>query len=218
VITTVPTVAGRRPWLIRQQLPYLQRAVRWRPVLAASAAALLLAQADAPAAFVLAAVASGLAFVLDDPAAAILDATPASRPRRRALRLALTVPLAALLWVAVVQPLWSSHSAEPAGGPARLALAALVAVVLAAAAVGGGVAGGPAAWAVVIAGTILPAPWGLSVAPGQSRNWIILLALAGAVLLILSRDPAAFRLGPRRRTTVMAGALRRGPTPRNRSA
>lgn len=205
MITTVPVTAGRKLWLVRQQLPYLQRAVRWRPILGASAAALVLAQADAPAAFVLASVAAGLAFVLDDPAAFILDATPASRPRRRALRLALTVPLAVVLWLAVVQPLWSLRPAAPAAGPAHLALAALVAVVLAAAAVGGGIAGAPAALAVVVAGAIVPAPWGLAVAPGESRNWFVLLALATAVLLGLSRDPAATTFDPRRRVRCAVG-------------
>jgi hypothetical protein len=191
-VTTLAAVdVARRPGLVRQQLPYLQRAVRWRPIVGAAAVASLMAQADAPPAFVLAVVASGLAFVLDDPAAAILDATPASRPRRRSLRLALTAPVAAALWLAVVQPLWSLRPGAPAAGPAHLALLALVAVVLAAAATGGGVAGAPMALAVAVAGTALPAPWSLSVAAGQSRNWIILLAVAAAVLLILSRDPAA---------------------------
>jgi hypothetical protein len=198
VIATAPVTAGHRPSLVRQQLPYLQRAVRWRPLLGAAAAALLLARADAPSSFVLAILASGVAFVLDDPAAAILDATPASRPRRRALRLVLTLPLGLVLWLAVVQPLWSLRPAAPAAAPADLALIALVAVVLAAAAAGGGVAGAPVALAVAVAGAALPAPWGLAVAPGLTRNWIILLALATAVLLGLSRDPAATSLGPRR--------------------
>jgi len=76
-------------------------------------------------------------------------------------------------------------------GPANLALAALVAVVLAAAAIGGGVAGAPAVLAVALAGFSLPAPWTLPVAPGQSRNWTIVLTLAVGCLAMASRDPGA---------------------------
>jgi len=196
VTTTSPSVAGRRPWLVRQQLPYLQRGVRWRPIVGATGLASLMAQADFPPVLVLAIVAGGLALVLDDPAAAILDATPAARPRRRWLRLGLTVPVTAVLWLAVVQPLWSLRTAAPPVGPANLALAALVAVVLAGAAIGGGAAGAPAALAVALAGFTLPAPLTLPVAPGQSRNWTIVLTLAVGCLVIASRDPGT---RPRRR-------------------
>jgi hypothetical protein len=183
-------VAGGRPSTFRAQLPYLGRTVPWRPIVVGAAAAVPLALADAPPAVVIAMAAAGLSYVLDDPAAAILDATPASRPRRRALRLGLTLPVAVVLWLAVVLPLWSLRPGAPGWGPAHLALASLVAVVLAGSAVRGGVVGAPLALAVAIAGTALPAPWALSVAVGQSRNWLIVLALAAAVLAVLSRDPA----------------------------
>jgi hypothetical protein len=172
------------------QLPYLGRVVRWQPILVAAAAASVLALTATPPAFVIAMAAAGLSSVLDDPAAAIVDATPASRPRRRALRLGLTLPVAAVLWLAVVLPLWSLRPGVPPVGPAHLAFATLVAVVLAASAVGGGVAGAPVALALAVAGTAVPSPWTLAVVTGQSRNWLIVLALAGAGLVVLSRDPA----------------------------
>jgi hypothetical protein len=182
---------------VAAQVPYLARAVRWPPIVVGAAAAVALALSDAAAPFVIAVAAAGLAYVLDDPAAAILDATPASRPRRRVLRLSLTLPLAAVLWLAVVLPLWSTQPGAPGAGPAHLALATLAAVVLAGSAVGGAVAGGPLALGLAVAGTALPAPWTLPVAAGQSRNWLVVLALATAVLVVVSRDPA-FRARRRR--------------------
>jgi hypothetical protein len=182
--------AGRRPWTVPAQFSYLRRAVRWPPIVVAAVAAVPLALGDAPPAIVIAMAAAGLSYVLDDPAAAILDATPASRPRRLVLRLGLTLPLAVVLWLAVVLPLWSLRPGVPPTGPADLALATLVAVVLAGSAIGGGVAGGPLALALAVAGTTFPAPWTMPVAAGQSRNWLIVLVLATAGLVIVSRDPA----------------------------
>ncbi len=182
---------------VREQLPYLCRAVRWQPILGAGVAAATAALADLSPVLVVAVVASGASYLLDDPAAVLLDATPAGRPHRRALRLGLALPVAAVVWLAVVQPLWALRPGAPAAGAAHLALAALVAVVLAGSAFGGGIAGAPLAVGVAVAGAVLPAPWNLVVAPGQSRNWIIILALAAAVLVVLSRDPAA-RWGDRR--------------------
>lgn len=183
----------RPPGLVRQQLPYLCQAVRWRPIVGSGAAGAVLAVADLQPALVIATVALGLSHVFDDPAAEILNATPASRLRRRVLRLGLSLPFAAVLWLGVVQPIWSLRPAAPAAGAADLALAALVAVVLAGAAAGGSVAGASLALAVAVTGTRLTPSWELAVASGQSRNWAILLALATGVLVVLSRDPAARR-------------------------
>ena len=183
-------LTGRRPWLAGQQLPYLGRAVRWQPVLGLGAVAAILTPTDVGPAFKLAVMASGLSYVLDDPAESILDATPASRPRRRFMRLGLTLPLFTVMWLGLVQPLWSFGPATPAAGPAALALAALAAVVLAGAAAGGGAAGAPLALALVLAGRILPAPWTLHVGPGEPRTWSIILVSAVTTLIVLSRDPA----------------------------
>lgn len=193
-MSTAPLVLPGRPrGLVRQQLPYLCRALLWRPIVGFGAAGALLAVADLPSALVIASVASGLSCVLDDPAAAILDATPASRPRRLALRLGLALPFVVVLWLGAVQPVWSFRPAAPAVGAAALALAALVAVVLAGAAAGGSVAGATLALTVAVAGASLPPPWEMPVVPGQSRNWMIVLALAMGGLVILSRDPAVRR-------------------------
>ncbi len=188
-----------RPWpLLREQLPYLCRAVRWRPIIGAAAIASFLTRTDVAPVLVVAVVAVGLSYVLDDPAAVILDATPTGRVRRRIPRMGLTVSLTAALWLVVVQPLWSLRSSSPAGVPADLAVATLAAVVLAAAVVGGGVAAAPVGLAVGLVGGQLPDPWSLVLEPGQSRNWVILLAVSAALVIRCSRDPAARRqLSPR---------------------
>jgi len=192
-LTSQVAVGAGRPRLLRLQLPYLRRAVRWHPIIGAAAVAGLLTRTDTPPVLVVAVVAMGLSYVLDDPAAVILDATPAGRARRRIPCLALTLALAAALWLGVVQPLWSLRSSSPAAGPADLAVATLAAVVLAAAVVGGGVAAAPVALAVGLVGSHLPAPWSLPVAPGQSRNWVIVLAVSVVLVITGSRDPAVRR-------------------------
>ncbi|MFN2503692.1 MAG: hypothetical protein ABR540_05575 [Acidimicrobiales bacterium] len=73
----------------------------------------------------------------------------------------------------------SSPGSEPAAAdPADLAVATLAAVVLAAAVVGRGVTAAPVALAVGLVGSRLPPPWSLPVAPAQSGNWVILLAVS----------------------------------------
>ncbi len=183
-----------RGWLLlRQQLPYLSRAVRWRPIVGSAAIASLLARADVEPVLVIAVVAIGLSYVLDDPAAVILDATPTGRAGRRLPRVGLTVSLTAALWLVVVQPLWSLRSSSPAAVPADLAVATLAAVVLAVAVMRGGVAAAPVALAVGLVGSRLPAPWSLLLEPGQYRNWLILLAVSAALAIRCSRDPALHR-------------------------
>jgi hypothetical protein len=193
VSVTSWAVDGRRSWLLRQQLSYLARAVRWRPIIGAAATAGLLTRTEVPPVLVIAVAATGLSYVLDDPAAVILDATPTGRTRRTLTRLGLTLPLAAALWLGAVQPVWSLRSSAPAAGSADLAVAALAAVVLAAAAMGGGVAAAPIGLAVGLAGSYLPDPWWLPVTPGQSRNWVIVLAVSTVLVIMASRDPAGRR-------------------------
>lgn len=186
--------SDHRPWLLlREQLPYLRRAVRWRPIIGAAAIASFLATTDVAPVLVIAVAAIGLSYVLDDPAAVILDATPIGRARRRIPRLGLTVSLTAALWLMVVQPVWSLRPSSPPAVPAGLAVATLAAVVLAAAVVRGGVAAAPVALAVGLVGAHLPDPWSLVLAPGQSRNWVILLAVSTALVIMGSRDPGARR-------------------------
>lgn len=198
--------------MLREQLPYLRRAVHWRPIIGAAAIAGLLTRTDVPAVLVIAVLATGLSYVLDDPAAVILDATPTGRTRRTIARLGLTVSLAAALWLGAVHPVWSLRSSAPAAGPADLAMAALAAVVLAAAAMRGGVAAAPVGLAVGLAGSSLPDPWWLAVTPGQSRNWVIVLAVSTVLVITASRDPAVrrrWRAGvARSRKTMVTPRLR----------
>jgi hypothetical protein len=193
-LTSPSALGGGRPGLLRQQLPYLRRAVRWQPIIGAAAVAGLLTRTDTFPILVVAVVAMGLSYVLDDPAAVILDATPTGRAGRRIPCLGLTVALAAAVWLGVVQPLWSLRSSSPAAGPADLAVATLAGVVLAAAVVGGGVTAAPVVLAVGLVGSNLPAPWSLPVVPGQSRNWVIVLAVSLAMVITGSRDPAVRRI------------------------
>lgn len=196
---TSPSAAvrgGHRPWLVlREQLPYLCRAVRWRPIIGAVAIASLLTRTEVAPVLVVAVVAMGLSYVLDDPAAVILDATPTGRAERRIPRVGLTVSLTAALWLVVVQPLWSLSPSSPAAVPADLAVATLAAVVLAVAVVRGGVAAAPVALAVALVGAQLPDPWSLVLEPSQSRNWVILFAVSAALVVGASRDPAVRRQG-----------------------
>jgi hypothetical protein len=181
-----------RPWLLlREQLPYLCRVVRWRPIIGAAAIASLLTRTEVAPVLVIAVVAIGLSYVLDDPAAVILDATPTGRARRRVPRVGITVSLTAALWLVVVQPLWSLRPSSPPAVPADLAVATLAAVVLAAAVVRGGVAAAPVGLAVGLVGPHLPGPWSLVLDPGQSRNWLVLLAISATLVFMGSRDPAA---------------------------
>jgi hypothetical protein len=184
---------GRR--LLLQQLPYLSRAVRWRPIVGAAALASLLTTTGVAPVLVIAVLAVGLSYVLEDPAAVILDATPTGRARRRIPRLALTLSLAGALWLAVVQPIWSLRSSSPAEVPADVAVATLSAVVLAAAVVGGGAVAGPVGLAVALVGAHLPDPWSLVLEPSHFRNWVILFAVSAALVVGASRDPAARRQG-----------------------
>ena len=184
---------GRQPWLLRPQFPYLRQAIEWRPIVATAAGAALLTRGRLPPVLVIAVVAAGLSHVLDDPAAAILDATPSGRARRRVVRLGLTLPVVAVLWLGFVKPLWALQPAAPAGAVSGLVLATLVAVVLAGSAVRGAVAGAPLAIAVGVVAGFAPEPWTLRVTPGDTAHWTIPLVVAIVVLAVASRDPAARR-------------------------
>lgn len=198
----------RQPWLIRPQLPYLRRAVVWRPIVATAAGAALLTRTELNPTLVIAVVAAGLSQVLDDPATAILDATPSGRARRRVVRLGLTLPVAAVLWLGVVQPLWSLQPGPPMGAAADLALATLVGVVLACSAAGAGMAGAPLVIAVGVFSRFAPEPWTLRLTAGDAAHWAIVLAVSVAVLAVASRDPAA-----RRRRRARSGPLPGHPAP-----
>jgi hypothetical protein len=114
--------------LVQAAMP-TARAVRWAPgtalagLLVASAA--LARYADRPADLVLAIAAAGLAATvvagLQDPAAALLEALPASAMRRRVLRLAVVGAPALAVWWLVD----SLSTARPSGPEPLLALTAI---------------------------------------------------------------------------------------------
>jgi hypothetical protein len=172
--------------------------VSWRPILGAGALGLLIGQDSVPPTLVVAAVAAGMAFVLDDDAAVLLGSCPTSLARRRSHRLALTLPLAAVTWSGVYVG-WSWRVGSGVGAwPATLAFAAMVALVLGTAAVAsgrggvgrGGVAAAPVLLAVIVSGTVVPSRLGLFVGPRHETGWTAVLVVSLLALLVASRDPA----------------------------
>jgi hypothetical protein len=154
----------------------------------------------------------GCAFLLDDPSEPTTEGVAGSLLLRRALRVALLLPAAAVWWVAVV---WRVRAVLP-GLPLPVAAftleaAALLAVTVALAAAGsrlaperrGGVVAAPALLALASAGFLLPAQVTLYAEPGSAawdgahRRWALLLGLALAAFAAASRDPAHRRLPSR---------------------
>jgi hypothetical protein len=215
------------PWLRRQLrlVPALAvptaRVVGWGPPLAGFALSLgLLALAVRPGlelpagrlllwlrlAMVVGAL--GCAFLLDDPSEPTTEAVAGSLLLRRALRVALLLPVAAAWWAAVLGRVRAVHPGLPLPVAAlTLEAAALLAVTVALAAAGsrlaperrGGVVAAPALLALAGAAFLLPAQAALYAQPGAAwddahRRWALLLALAPAAFAAASRDPAHRRL------------------------
>ena len=207
------TRAGQARLLVRPTA----RLASWSALPAADAVALAMLQFDAPQVIELrlAAIALcvGAAFVLDDPAAQSLAASPTPLLFRRLLRIVLLVPLVGVLWAVV---LW--HAGASFTTALTLELATMLVVTLAAAALAaplapdgrGGLAAAPALLITLTAALLLlPAGWTLFVAdpadPAWETShlrWALLLGAAVAAFLAASRDPA----NPRARV----GRLRRG--------
>lgn len=155
-------------------------------------------------------LAGGTGFILDDPAAEILAASPSPLSRRRSLRLLLVVPPLTLLWGIL---LWSQGS-EGIEEVLALALlfAGLVGLSLAAAGVAGrtswlpgrgGLAAPPAILVLVFLSGAIPRQWRplpLGDVPGGWTQIYIRWATAAAVgtlaLMMSSRDPATGSLLP----------------------
>jgi hypothetical protein len=162
-----------------------------------------------------AAVAATAAYALDDPAAATLQSSPTTLLRRRAHRITLTLPALAVFWALATTTVSRSSPHLPVAAH-TLQLATLVAIALAGAStiasVGDRTRGGTfGALAVLICfGTALlpasslqlvpPNPAG----PGAVRQLTVILAIAVALQLGSSTDPA-------RRLAL--GRRRRGPRP-----
>jgi hypothetical protein len=147
-----------------------------------------------------------LATVLDDPAAETAGATPSTLLVRRALTLALALPVVAIAWAALV---WIGSDGPSRSAALTLQFAALVFVTLAVAAVlpSGSQLGGPLValtvlTALVAASASTAVSWTLMPHPGDGRwvaTWTALAATAALALLLASRDPAR---RPRRRAST----------------
>jgi hypothetical protein len=169
------------------------RAAQWKPIPGAALAAAAIAawthmDPTARQVVTLAILAGGCAFVLDDPAANVLAASPASLWRRRAMRLWLVLPLVSVLAVPVLVALASRTGAGPTGSSV-LELATWIAVVLTAAAAWGGPAAAPCQLLFAVTAFAAPRRFALYPVPAHHVRWIA-VAIAGAVALRwLSRDP-----------------------------
>jgi hypothetical protein len=194
----VTAVLNRDVW------PHLLRAVRWQliPFAAVAAASFArLGKIDPELRLVLVAtiLAIGSSFVLDDAAAATLASSPSTLGRRRALRLAIAVPVTVAAWLPLLRQLsWSTHGwVRP--WSASLELCTLTAVVLAIAAVAcgpaadrpGGAAAPPVLLALLVVAASLPARLALFPLGGHERRWALVLSIALATLCWTGRDPAS---------------------------
>ncbi|MEV0173001.1 ABC transporter [Streptomyces sp. NPDC050803] len=148
------------------------------------------------------AFALGLAFLLDDPARHTTATVPTRRPVRQALRLALTVPVAALWWTAAV--LLVPGPLRPPVGATTVEAAAVCALALAGAAFAvrrtAEPQSGPAVGAgllvtAVLAPTLVPEQWELFVAVTDPRwaaaheRWGVVLAAAAVAWGVCGTEP-----------------------------
>lgn len=199
----------------------LRAAIRWQPGVVAWAlvAALLVIKAevlaDPGSALMLVRAAGviavlGAAFVLDDEAAATLEASPSTLAWRRGLRVGAAIALVSVPWTAAVWRV-DAHGTELPIGGLTLELGTLLALALAAAAAvtrwsgatDPGVATTPVVFVVVLGAFQLPPRLALYGAPGPGwdaahARWWTLLAATALLLLWLSRDPAARSRAPSR--------------------
>jgi len=201
-----------------QRLALVARTVAWPALLAGALACVavivlapLVPGAPPPGGwpgFGAVALCAGAAFLLDDPAAATVNATPRSLVRRRLLRVALALPLLGAVWAGSV---WYATAADGAWfGPqtrATLSLqfAAMLTFTLAGSAITlrvmpdehGGWTGALAPFALVTAVLVLPQRWALLAAPSDSawhatqERWAALLAVGLLTLMWANRDPAS---------------------------
>lgn len=193
------------------------RVLNWQPLAQVMLAAIVFVTIGSRAGVPLrlsiasAAVAASSAFLLDDPAAVTLAASPTSLPLRRLQRVAIAALAVGLWWTAAVAVTTHRAGGLPLQGRA-LELSMLLAVALAVSAttstIGDRTAGGIAGAVFTIvcyAITYLPSQTWLPLpthpdTPGSTTPLLAVLACALALLARASRDPAHQR--PRRQRTT----------------
>jgi fluoroquinolone transport system permease protein len=192
----------------------LRRAIRWEPAVAGCVIAALVVvwrQGEVPAAALLR-VASlivllGLAFVLDDPAARLLDAVPTPWRYRFGLRVIVASGIAAGAFAAacgVVRPdlRGGVGVALEAATTLGIGLLAAVAALRYWGVAEPGVAAGPVIVGFVVMLNALPSSWAMfsDTGPqwaGAHLRWTAMLVVAVVLLVGASSDPARRRRGHR---------------------
>ena len=185
------------------------RTAAWVAVLPAGALGLGVLTLDGPVVLELrlaaVALAAGAAFVLDDPAAETIAASPTPLLFRRLLRAALALPVVAALWALLLL-----HADAAPAWALTLELAAMLATTLAVAALAaplvpdgrGGVAAAPALL-VLLGAAALALPDGLTLfaaGPLDARweasheRWASVLVAAVLAFVYASLDPGRARL------------------------
>ena len=196
---------------------HLASVITWKPLAATAVATTVwIALAVRPSGLLLsiaaAAVAGTVSYVLDDPAAATLQSSPATLLRRRAHRVALALPPLGVWWALATAIVSRSAEHLPLAAP-TLQYAALVSIGLAGSCIAWRISGDRArggttgALAVIICfGTGFMPARSLQLvpvdpaAPGAARQLTVLLVFAVALQLGSSIDPARRpRLGHRLR-------------------
>ena len=196
------------------------KAMPWRPVIWAAVLAIVYVWKEAPGAYIdyrvlvlrVAAllVCMGAAFVLDDATEDTISHLPSPLLLRRALRVALLLPLVAATWFLLVY--LAGDVAPRDGGPMpvgdiTLEAATLLATALAAACIGarvtsdrlGGVAAAPILLAVIAVALFLPGNYKLIVSVGDPRwanvhdTWRMALTVAVVVFVYVNRSPGTYR-------------------------
>jgi hypothetical protein len=199
-----------RDLTVRDAIRYVARSIPWQPAVAAwVAGALIVAtrhdQTFAPTLeLVSVLLATGAGFALDDPAAEILAASPASLLRRRGARVLFSVMSTVLVWLTLVG-VQGPESANEAWAIAAM-FAGLLALSLAIAGVAsrrsasgrGGIVAGPALFVLLIASSIVPPRWRPLPMGDVPGGWAAIYlrwgsaAIVGAIAFVWSsRDRAA---------------------------
>ncbi|MET7456621.1 ABC transporter [Streptomyces sp. NPDC005574] len=165
------------------------------------------------------ALATGLAFLLDDPARETTAPVPTRRPLRQALRLALVAPLAALWWTAAL--LLVPAGLRPPTGAVTLEAATTLALAPAAAAAALRFGARPRPGILVAAGLLftatlaplfLPDRWTLFTNPDADNwrsahdRWTVVLLAAALVWTASGPEPLRRRMRVRRSLGASGGA------------